>query len=436
MKRPFVLALVFATALPGAALLVPVPAQAQPVFLVNSVLDQIDDDINDGVCHTAANTCTLRAAIMQANRATGVGATIVLPAGNYVLTRPQAGSDDDTSSDLNLATPISGAPLITIAGAGASMTIIDANQIDGVLRVEPQRTAVISGVTIQGGYGSAHDGGGIDNEGALTIDHVRVTQNHAALLGGGIYNASSLVVRDSTIDFNTAPGPGGGLFNEATADIRRSLFAFDTADYGGGIDNYRVMTIVDSTITGNEALSNAGGIYAVENSDAVTNVYSSTSAYNDADRDRQGAGSGGGVYIDSYNGGTFNIRNTLLAGNTVGNTPIYDDCTVASGATLYSYGSNLFGTSDGCLIDTVTGTWANFSGNLGGLADNGGPTQTVALLSGYNAIDGGDPAGGCVDDSGNPIATDQRGFARNVGSCCDIGAYEFDADRISINGFG
>ena len=82
MKRLFVLALVFATALPGAALLVPVAAQAQaqPVFLVNSVLDQIDDDINDGVCHTDANTCPLRAAIMQANRATGVGATIVLPA--------------------------------------------------------------------------------------------------------------------------------------------------------------------------------------------------------------------------------------------------------------------------------------------------------------------------------------------------------------------
>lgn len=137
MKRPFVLALVFATALPGAALLVPVPARAQPVFLVDSVLDQIDDDINDGVCHTGANTCTLRAAIMQANRATGVGATIVLPAGSYVLTRPQTASDDDTSGDLNLATPISGAPLITIAGAGASMTIIDANQIDGVFRVEP-----------------------------------------------------------------------------------------------------------------------------------------------------------------------------------------------------------------------------------------------------------------------------------------------------------
>ena len=74
MKRPFVLALVFATALPGAALLVPVAAQAQaqPVFLVNSVLDQIDDDINDGVCHTAANTCPLRAAIMQANRITAL----------------------------------------------------------------------------------------------------------------------------------------------------------------------------------------------------------------------------------------------------------------------------------------------------------------------------------------------------------------------------
>ena len=73
------------------------------------------------------------------------------------------------------------------------------------------------------------------------------------------------------------------------------------------------MTIVDSTIAGNGARSNAGRIYAVENSDAVTNIYSSTITYSDADQDRDSVGVGEGVFIDTYLGGTFNIRNTLLA---------------------------------------------------------------------------------------------------------------------------
>jgi hypothetical protein len=306
-----------------------------------------------------------------------------------------------------------------------------------VLSVEASRTALISRVTIRGGYSTSNDGGGILNSGTLTLDRVTVAQNRAGGLGGGINNRNMLTVRDSSVVANTAQQPGGGLFNEAIAVLIRCTFSFNTAYFGGGIDNYRHMTMVDSTVAGNESLTDGGGIYAVENSDAVTNIYSSTIAYNDADRDRQGAGYGGGVYIDSYTGGTFNIRNTLLAGNTVGNTPIYDDCTVASGATLYSYGRNLLGTSDGCMISTVTGTWNYFSGNLGGLQNNGGPTDTIALLSGgyNNAIDGGDPAQGCVDDQGNTIATDQRGFARTVGSSCDIGAYEFDPDRIFTNGF-
>ena len=58
---------------------------AGPSFTVDSVLDEIDDDTSDGVCHSAANHCTLRAAIMQANKITGPGVTISLPAGTYTL---------------------------------------------------------------------------------------------------------------------------------------------------------------------------------------------------------------------------------------------------------------------------------------------------------------------------------------------------------------
>jgi hypothetical protein len=59
------------------------------------------------------------------------------------------------------------------------------------------------------------------------------------------------------------------------------------------------------------------------------------------------------------------------------------------------------------------------------LKDNGGPTWTVALLPGSNAINAGDAVYGCVDYASIPLATDQRGHARVVGPVCDIGAFEY-----------
>ena len=426
-------------ALIAAALAYAGPLLAIQTFQVNTTLDGIDDDTSDGVCHTAANTCTLRAAIMQANQSGGAGATIVLPAGTYVLSRPPSGSDGDDSGDLNLTTPAGGDPLITISGAGAATTIIDANQIDRVLRVDSSRTALIRNLAIRGGY-ATYEGGGILNYGTLTLDGVVIgPQNRSLDLGGGLSNEGNLTLRNSSVDGNVSDLGGGGLFNGQVAIVNASTFAFNTGYLGGGIYNYRLLTLIDSTIVGNEALSDGGGIYGVEDTDSATNIYSSTIAYNDADEDRDGIGSGGGVHIASGNSTTgFNLRNTLVTGNFYANSPQTDDCAVSSGATLDSYGVNLIGSSDGCTISTVIGFWGYFVGNLGALQNNGGPTDTVALLNNSynNAIDAAGPyPEGCVDDQGNTIATDQRGFARSAGAWCDVGAYEFDPDRIFINGF-
>ena len=70
-------------------------------FTVDSFADELDNDTSDGLCQTDANECTLRAAVMQANTTSGLGATILLPAGTYTLTRPATGPDDATSGDLN-----------------------------------------------------------------------------------------------------------------------------------------------------------------------------------------------------------------------------------------------------------------------------------------------------------------------------------------------
>ncbi|HEX7541831.1 MAG TPA: hypothetical protein VF352_06850 [Anaerolineales bacterium] len=101
-------------------------APSAVTFTVNSTLDQPDELTIAGTCHTSANTCTLRAAVMQANRRSGAGATILIPAGIYTLTIPIKGGDGEENGDLNLTTPGSGNPVITITGASA--TTIDANQ--------------------------------------------------------------------------------------------------------------------------------------------------------------------------------------------------------------------------------------------------------------------------------------------------------------------
>jgi large repetitive protein len=67
-----------------------VPQALAVTFTVNSTDDLSDDLTIPGTCHTAVNTCTLRAAVMQANRTSGLGATIIVPAGIYKLTIPAA----------------------------------------------------------------------------------------------------------------------------------------------------------------------------------------------------------------------------------------------------------------------------------------------------------------------------------------------------------
>jgi hypothetical protein len=126
--------------------------------------------------------------------------------------------------------------------------------------------------------------------------------------------------------------------------------------------------------------------------------------------------------------GEVRLHNTIIAGNS---DPGYaPDCT---GQTITSDGYNLIGTTTGCSFSQATGDIVDqgvASAGLGALADNGGTTQTHALLSGSMAIDAGDPSG-CTDASAVLLTTDQTGGSRTIDGdmdgipVCDIGAYEF-----------
>ncbi|CAM5726647.1 CSLREA domain-containing protein OS=Streptomyces violarus OX=67380 GN=FHS41_000367 PE=4 SV=1 [Streptomyces violarus] len=161
--------------------------------------------------------------------------------------------------------------------------------------------------------------------------------------------------------------------------------------YGGGIDirGLGTVRILNSTITRNSSTDGGGGINIAP------------------------------AYLDSLPApipdivdlplGRMTLRNSVVAGNTVDGVPA--DCKKAF-ATIASQGNNLDG--DGSCRLTAAGDLPSRAPVIGPLADNGGPTDTVALLPGSPALDAAD---GCP-------ATDQRGVARPQGAACDIGAYE------------
>jgi hypothetical protein len=120
---------------------------------------------------------------------------------------------------------------------------------------------------------------------------------------------------------------------------------------------------------------------------------------------------GAGLYNKS---GTITIQNTILAHNQ---SNLAHDCY----GNITSLGHNLVGNSAGCTINSAPGDlfgslYIPIDPKLADLADNGGGSQTSALLAGSPAIDAGDPS--------TCPAADQRGVTRPQGSACDIGAYE------------
>ena len=170
----------------------------------------------------------------------------------------------------------------------------------------------------------------------------------------------------------------------------------------------------------NSAVESGGGIL---NDEGIANLFNSTITDNVADASLEGSGVGGGVLNSSIS--TLNFQNTIIARNEESIFPpfsaqrffVFRDCA----GTLTSNGNNLMGNVN-CTVNGPAPIVADPL--LGPLQNNGGPTQTHALLPGSPAIDGGNP-GGCRDQFGALLQKDQRGLVRTVGSRCDIGAVEF-----------
>lgn len=190
---------------------------------------------------------------------------------------------------------------------------------------------------------------------------------------------------------------GGGINSYGILTVSNSTFYNNYGNYGGGIANNTTLTVSNSTFVGNRSNSSGGGIYA-----DTLNIYNSTFSGNTSNS----AEGGGGIAV-TYQ---LNFSNSIIA-NSDGDT----DCVIHPGGSIGTNTNNLV--EDGSCLAAING-----DPNLGGLADNGGSTQTMALLAGSPAIDAGDDSA-CAASPVNNL--DQRGIARPQGMHCDIGAFEY-----------
>ncbi len=335
---------------------------------------------------------------------------------------------------------------------GANSLLISGNNTSRVFFVNQNANLTINGVTVTKGNGTGITipgfngyGGGILNIGTLTLTNSIVSGNTAALAGGGgIYNQGSTMTTNSTVSGNTA-GYGGGIANnDGTMTLTNSTVSDNTAVYGGGggINNDGTMTLTNSIVSGNTTGQYGGGIN--NNFGATTTLTNSTVSGNTAVYGGGIANSFGTLNLTSVtvtqnkstgttcidcagginNFDTANLKNTIVAGNTVANASAPPDFGGIVAATS-SY--NLIGNGQGTTGISNTDANSNQVGSsaspidamLAPLANNGGATQTHALLPGSPAINAG-------NNEGAP-ATDQRGFARISGGIIDIGAFEYQS---------
>ncbi len=295
---------------------------------------------------------------------------------------------------------------LTLQGSGANSTIINGTNTYNAVTILSGGVVTITDVTIQNGRSSY--AGGILNDGHLTLNNTIIRDNMSTQHGGGIRNGSgaTLIINNSTVQDNVASFYGGGIVNYGSAIINNSTIKNNrsTNFVGGGImASSATLIINNSTVSGNTA--RWGGGLGVDPGRTVL-LDNSTFSNN------TGTTSNGAI----NNNGTVSLANTIIAGNQ-GSNP---DCD----GTLASRGYNLIQNTSGCtIVGDFTGVITGQSPSLEVLQDNGGDTQTHALLPGSPAID----AGSC-----SITTIDQRGFSRpvdlaaavNVDDGCDIGSYE------------
>jgi predicted outer membrane repeat protein len=275
---------------------------------------------------------------------------------------------------------------------GARLTSIDAQRIDRVFDVGSGVHAVISDVTVAGGE-TTGSGGGLrgSNSGSLSLVRDSIAGNQSLGNGGGIESNTTLGLVSSTVSGNLALGNGGGI-RGTYVSIDSSTISGNVAGgaggngEGGGIDGAGAsyFSLASSTITDNQAFNTAvlgGGIRAEPSA----------------------------------------LADNSIVANNVAHPPDQSVTAVSNcDGTVQTQGHNLSDGTDCGFVDPTD--QQDVPVLLGPLGNNGGPTDTEAVLATSHALDAG---ANCHAPS------DERGVSRPRGAACDIGAYELAAPLVT-----
>jgi hypothetical protein len=348
-----------------------------------------------------------------------------------------------TTKPIKLSSTIDINENLTIAGLGATETVVSGNKTVGVFEVASDATVTISGVTIEDGY--ADEGAGVTNNGILTIADSTLADNAAGVpgqadTGGGVLNQSgSLTIESSKLLGNTA-GEGGGINSSATLTVENSTISGSDGSYiGGGILSYDGLSVSGSTISDNDSGEGGGGLFNFGGDAQIANTTFSgdNGTY------------GGGI----QNGGTLGVAVSTFSGNTCGQgCGIYNQggglSITTSTFSDNGQGNSSAGTSDGGAIfmnyGSLTLSTSTLSGNSApqGTESGGGAlyvndasaTITASTLAGnssdeggaiYSGPGGGGPGGGSVSVAATIVAESAGGDCH--GSITDDG-YNLDDD--------
>ncbi len=305
--------------------------------------------------------------------------TIYLPTGTYSLTEPDSGSPPLPGADGRLGFDPGGFPVIytrvTIMGNGSTIQRTGANKFP-IFQASAQADLTLQNLTVTGGDSSLdpYSGGGALQLfiGKATLDHVTLSGNVSGGDGGAVDigqgSLASLVLNDSVIAGNTAAANGGGINDDGLLTIRDSTIEGNTAggvEGGGGIfiTENGSASLEHSTIAGNQAWI-GGGIF---DQGTLSILSGSVISGNTSTESRFTIPTGGGGIATKGNAAHLTIQDSFIIGN-------FAPKTIAGGISVGVADSSSF-TMTGSLVAN------NTAQDGGGIAGGPGSVTLSCILA-------------------------------------------------------